>query len=234
MAHFTVKHLVRLTVICAGFLVVAKCILWFMPSGRKFAYRESMIRANSNARSISHCLRSFREQYGRFPDDKTADAIAARYSGPREDIVGLYSNQYFRQMLEVKILNDTAIFQFSEGSKIDFDPKNPSAPESVEFVYFLDEEGLGSIEPPGRVVVAAPFIPGYPPRLDSKRFRGNAVVVFADLRIKIVPIQHDCNPWLGEVEPTSSDLPGDPNWGHNGRPIIKLPAVHVKNHPRSQ
>ncbi|MEI6654388.1 MAG: hypothetical protein WCP45_06440 [Verrucomicrobiota bacterium] len=228
MAHSTVKRLVKFIVICAGFLFVAKCTLWFMPSGRKLSYLASMVRANNNARSISHSLQSFREQYGRFPDDKTADAIPARYSGPKEYIVGLCSNQYFRQMLEVKSANDAAIFQFSDGSKIGFDLKNHSAPENVEFAYFLDGEGRGSTEPPGRVVVAAPFIPGYPPRLDSNRFRGKAVVVFADLRTKTVPIQHDGNPWLGEVAPTSSDLPGDSNWGHNGRPIIKLPALPAK------
>lgn len=173
--------------------------------------------AINNARQIGLALYEFKTEYGAYPDDITAKAVAD--STKSEKITGSAANDRFRQLFHAGITQmETPFYVHTPGvRRADGLIAGDQALEQGEcgFAYIGN---LITAEGP-RPIAITPLVPGTT-RFDPNPFDGKAVILWTDNSVKSLPIDRRS----GEVMLDGRNLldPGHPVWGGKP-PVIALP-----------
>lgn len=141
--------------------------------------------AVNNARQIGIALFEFETEYGSFPDESTADAVAT--ATETQKIGGNTANDRFRQLIRAGISQSEAMFyaKTAFSKKPDGIYTNDSdALEAGEvgfgMIVTADGAGLSAGGNPSRPVVVAPFKAVMDGTFDSDFYDGKAVILKLD------------------------------------------------------
>lgn len=172
--------------------------------------------AISNARSFGLALHEFKSEYGSYPNDTSAAAVAEATETAKE--TGTSSNAYFRQLIRSGITQSEVAFYSKTGNsrKPDnvFDGSSALQPGECGFAYISNLEANAEAPQP---IAMTPFIPGTD-HFDPVPFAGKAVILWTDNSVKSMAISS------GEVMLEGQNLldPAHPIW--NGiPPVLALP-----------
>jgi type II secretory pathway pseudopilin PulG len=178
--------------------------------------KAAQVEAMSNARSFGLALFEFENEYGSYPNDSTAAAVAEVTETEKE--TGTSSNAYFRQLIRSGISqSEAAFYSAAEGSRKPdnvFDGNKALEPGECGFAYISNLKFNADAPQP---IAMTPFVPGTD-RFDPRPFAGKAVILWTDNSVKSLPIQS------GEVMLDGQNLldPAHPIW--NGiPPVLALP-----------
>ena len=174
--------------------------------------------AVSNARSFGVALFEFKEEYGSYPDDATAKAVADETK--TEQITGNTANDRFRQLIRSGIVqSETQFYAHVPGihnpdNLIDGD--NALDRGECGFAYIGN---LVTTDQVARPIAITPLISGTT-RFDPNPFDGKAVILWTDSSVKSLPIDGQS----GQVMLDGKNLldPDHPVWGGQP-PVISLP-----------
>lgn len=182
---------------------------------RTKAYRTEAI---NNARSFGLALFAFREDYGNYPDDATAKAVADQTQ--TEPIIGNTANDRFRQLIRAGIITTEMNFyaRIPGVHKPDnlIDGDNALAQGECGFAYIGNLVTSDSVTRP---LAITPLVPGTT-RFDPKPFGGQAVILWTNGSVGVLEIDRKS----GEVMVDGMNLldPSHPIWGGKP-PVIALP-----------
>ena len=180
--------------------------------------KADQVEAISNARSLGFTLFEFESEYGSFPNDATAAAVAAATTTPQ--VAGNSSNARFRQLIRSGITQSETVFYAHVPSthKPDNLIDGDHALERGEcgFAYV---ENLITKDKVVRPLAMTPMIPGTT-RFDPQPFSGKAVILWTDNSVRSLPIDKNS----GQVMVDGRNLldPSHPIWGGKP-PLIALP-----------
>ncbi len=179
----------------------------------------NLTQAISNLKQIGLSLLEFENEFGEYPNEKTAPLVTKRYSQHRYNLSGKSSNAFFRQIFAAGITGSEAIF-YAKIPRIrepDDDTKRGKCLEKGE-VAFAYISGLSTEGNPARIVAFAPVIPGTT-RFNPKPFKGMAVFLRMDNAVISMKIGEDGHVRQGGIDILS---PENPVW--NGELIdIRYP-----------
>lgn len=141
--------------------------------------------AVNNAKQIGIALFEFENEYGSFPDDNTAIAVASATETAK--VSGNKSNDKFRQLIRSGVTQSEAIF-YSKTSytkkpdgNFNTDAKALAAGEvAFGIITKADGGGLSAGGNPGRPIIAAPFKSTMNGTFDSDFYDAKAVVLKLD------------------------------------------------------
>lgn len=172
----------------------------------------------NNLRQIGLALFEFENEYGKYPDATTIDAVRMK-SGTELPLGTITSNDFFRQLIAVGLTQSESIFYAKvRGSKMPdnlLDASHCLANGEVGFAYL---SGLTLEGNPSRPLVVAPLVPGTA-RFDPKPFKGKAIILRMDNSVSSLKIDKD-----GRVMIAGENIldPKNPIWdGHP--PVIVWP-----------
>lgn len=174
--------------------------------------------AINNARSFGLALQEFKVEYGNYPDDATAAAVADATDTPK--ISGSSANDRFRQLFPAGIARSESLFYVHAPGvhKPDrlIDGDNALAPGECGFAYV---ENVVTTDEVPRPIAMTPFVSGTQ-RFDYNPFDGKAVILWTDSSVRSMPIDRK----TGEVMFEGRNLldPTHPVWGGKP-PVIALP-----------
>ncbi len=174
----------------------------------------------TNLRQIGLALFEFENEYGKYPDATTIDAVRNK-SGTDLSLGTGTSNDFFRQLIAVGMTQSESIFYARiRGSKKPdnvIDASHCLAKGEVGFAYVM---GSTKDSNPSRPLAMAPIIPGTD-RFDPKPFKGKAIVLRLDNSVTSLPIDKD-----GHVIIVGKNLMDPHNliWG-NDPPLIAWPEL---------
>ncbi len=174
--------------------------------------------AVGNARQLGLVLNVFKEEYGSYPDDATAQAVADKTHTAK--ITGSTANDRFRQLIRAETDAAESLFYVHTPGvhKPDGIMDDNHALEKGEcgFAYIGNGATSDSVVRP---LAITPLIPGTT-RFDPKPFDGKAVILWTDESVKSLPIDRT----TGRVILNGKDLldPSHPVWGGKP-PVIALP-----------
>lgn len=174
--------------------------------------------AISNARQIGLALFEFKEEYGNYPDDATAKAVAEATN--TELITGSTANDRFRQLIRAGIVQSERPFYAHIPSVHNpdelIDGGNALAQGECGFAYIGN---LITTDQAARPLAITPLIPGTT-RFDPQPFDGKAVILWTDNSVRSLPIDRKS----GKVMLDGKNLlePSHPVWGGQP-PVIVLP-----------
>jgi hypothetical protein len=143
-------------------------------------------KALGNVRQIGMSLFEFDSEYGRFPDEGTAEEVRNKTKTGLK-LSGPHSNDYFRQLIAVGLKSEQPFW-----CKTSFSPRRPdddwSASKALEagevgYSYIVKAAGAAqsSSEDPARVVVVAPVkLSGSEWSFDWDAYEGRAIVLKLD------------------------------------------------------
>ncbi len=207
-------------IVVASFVVViAVALLPMMISCPKSPRTEAV----ANSKSIGLALFNFDQDYGKFPDASTIEAVRKKETshlplGTRS------SNDFFRQLIAGGYADSEKVFyaniKGSRKSDGDMSPAHALEKGECGFSYILGAD-LGADEPcnPLRPILVTPLIPGTT-RFDPKPFKGTAVIYRADNSAKCEKINDQ-----GDVIDSSGKAlfdPANPVWDDKP-PVIAWP-----------
>ena len=188
------------------------------PSGRKNADQSQAV---SNARQIGLALTEFQKEYGIRPDGSTIEMVRQK-TGTKLKLGTESSNDFFRQLLAVGIVNGESMFhaKITGARKPDNFLAGAKALEKGEcaFTYFA---GAPNDCNPLRPVAITPAIVGTD-RFDPKPFKGKAILLRMDNSVTSLHIRES----NGQVWIDGKNLmdPSHPIWdGHP--PVIAWPEL---------
>ena len=199
-----------------GFAIMAIAMLSGLAAPMVIRQRKKadQTEAVSNARSFGLALFEFETEYGSFPTDATAKAVAeATDTGI---VSGNSSNARFRQLIRAGIVqSETPFYAHIKGTHKpdnDFQGAHALEPGECGFAYV---ENLLTTDKVARPLAMTPLIPGAM-RFDPLPFGGKAVILFTDNSVKSLPIDGQS----GKVMFEGKDLldPAHPIWG--GKPPV--------------
>jgi hypothetical protein len=203
-----------------GFLILGVAMLAGLTAPIVIRQRKKadQTEAISNARSFGFALFEFKTEYGNYPDDTTAAAVADASETPK--ISGNSANDRFRQLIRSGIIQSEILFYVhapgvhKPDGQIDGD--NALEPGECGFAYVGN---LLTTDEVARPLALAPMIPGTR-RFDYNPFDGKAVILWTDGSVKSMPIERK----TGEVMFEGRNLldPSHPVWGGKP-PVIALP-----------
>ncbi len=177
--------------------------------------------AVNHARQIGMALWEFQTHYGSRPDGSTIEAVRQETSTNLK-LGTKSSNDFFRQLLAVGIVNDESMFyaKITGARKPDSFLPGTKALEKGEcaFTYFA---GAPKDCSPQRPVAITPAIAGTD-RFDPKPFKGKAILLRMDNSVTTLPIRES----NGQVWFDGQNLmdPSHPIWeGH--APAIAWPEL---------
>ncbi len=171
-----------------------------------------------NARSIGVALFEFKAEYGKFPDDVTAQAVADGTQTAK--VSGSTANDRFRQLIRAGIVQSERQFyaKIPGAHKPDDLIDGDDALDQGEcgFAYI---ENLKTTDEVARPIAITPLISGTT-RFDPKPFDGKAVILWTDNSVTSLPIDRKS----GQVMLDGNHLldPSHPIWGGQP-PAIALP-----------
>ncbi len=175
--------------------------------------------AISNAKQIGMAMYSFREDYGKYPDASTIEAVRQK-TGTSLPLGTRFSNDYLRQLLAAGIIDEEKGFyaQIKGTHKPDRNTEGNHALGKGEcgFSYII---GANSSAAPPQPLLVTPLIPGTD-RFDPKPFEGKAVIYWTDDSATANVINRD-----GHVlDASGRNLldPANPLW-HGKPPVITWP-----------
>jgi hypothetical protein len=180
--------------------------------------KANQIEAVNNAKQVGIAMFEFETEYGNFPDDSTASAVADATNTPK--ISGNSANDRFRQLIRAGISQSEILFYAHVPGvrKPDglIDGDNALAPGECGFAYVGN---LVTTDEVSRPIAMTPLIPGTQ-RFDYKPFDGKAVILWTDNSVSSLPIDRK----TGEVMLDGKSLldPSHPIWGGKP-PVIALP-----------
>jgi prepilin-type N-terminal cleavage/methylation domain-containing protein len=217
-----VELLVVITIIAALAALSAPMIL----KQQSKAYQTEAI---SNARQIGLALTEFETEYGSFPDDTTAEAVATGTDTTK--VVGSKANDRFRQLIRAGIAQSELMFyaKTSYTKKPDGVFNNDSsalAPGEVGFGLMGKAGGtaLSNGGNPSRPVAMAPFdavLDGE--KFDYDVYGGKAVILRLDNSVTSVSIIKTTG--YVKINGKSLTQTGDDTvWGTSVTPAIVYPA----------
>ncbi len=184
--------------------------------------------ATSNLRQIGLALFEFETEYGTFPSNETAKAVAAKNPENNFDLSGKSSNALFRQLFAANLTQSEQMFYAKvKGTRKPDGDISPGRVLEVGEVGFGYVSGLSTEGNPARAVAFCPIIPGTD-RFDPKPFDGKAVVLRMDNSVTSLRINEDGYAMLGGK--TLFELGGDTVWGQNV-PDIRYPEITAKSKP---
>lgn len=174
--------------------------------------------AVSNARQIGLALSEFEAEYGSYPDDATAQAVAD--ATKTEKIAGSTANDRFRQLIRAQITQSERLFYahipgvHRPDDLIDGD--DALAQGECGFAYIGN---LLTTDQVARPIAITPLIAGTT-RFDPQPFDGKAVILWTDTSVRSLPIDRGS----GQVMLDGKNLldPSHPVWGGQP-PVIALP-----------
>lgn len=173
--------------------------------------------ALNNIRQVGLVLSDFENEYGKFPEASTIEAVNAKH--PSDLKLGAESsNQIFRQLLANGWKSEKPFW-----CKTAWSPRKPDdifisgkalQPGEVGFAYIA---GLNPKGDPSTPLIVAPLIPGTT-RFDPNPYKGKAVILRLDGSASAMPIRED----NGEVWLDGKNLfdPSQPFW-KDKKPDIK-------------
>lgn len=174
--------------------------------------------AISNARQIGLALDEFMTEYGKYPDDSTAAAVADATES--EKVTGTTANARFRQLIRAGIVQSEHQFHVRT-------PGSRRADNLMDGNHALEagECGFGYIgnvltaDQAPRPIVMAPFVKGTD-RFDPSCFDGKAVILWTDMSVRSLVIDRTS----GQVLLDGRNLldPNHPVWGGQP-PVLALP-----------
>lgn len=149
--------------------------------------------AVSNARQIGLALIEFESEYGSFPDDTTATAVA-KATG-KTAVTGSNSNDRFRQLFSAGMTQSEAMFYAKSAytvkpdGLITTDADILKAGECGFGILMKDQTaGLSSAGSPGRPICATPFDIAMNGNFDLGYYDGKAVVLKMDNSVSSLTI----------------------------------------------
>jgi len=174
--------------------------------------------AISNARSFGVALFEFKEEYGSYPNDATATAVANATS--TEKITGSTANDRFRQLIHAQVTqSEMPFYAHIQGThkpdnRIDGD--NALTQGECGFAYI---ENPKTPDEAVRPIAITPLVSGTT-RFDPMPFDGKAVILWTDNSVRSLPIDRKS----GQVMLDGRNLldPNHPVWGGQP-PVISLP-----------
>jgi len=197
-------------------LVIAAAILPMILSGKQ---NGSLTEAISNSKGIGLALFNFAEDYRKYPDATTVDAVR------KEDTSHLplgtrSSNDFFRQLIAAGYVDNEKLFYANIRGcrKPDGDMRPAHVLEKGEcgFSYILGADGKSN---PLRPILVTPLIPGTT-RFDPKPFKGFAVI----FRLNNSATHEKINEYGDVIDFSGKPLfdPANPVWGDKP-PVIAWP-----------
>jgi len=220
---FTLVELLVVIVIIAALAGLAAPMVM---SQRKKA---DQTQALSNARQVGMALLSFDNEYGKFPDEGTSEAVANN-TGNTEVTVAGNSNSYFRQLFSAGIANSEEIFYVKTGytkrpdNVFNFeDPTDALASGECGFGYILRNatSAQSASGNPGRPVICAPLVEGSTTDFDPDPFDSRAVILRLDLSAISISIDNQGKAILNGNDMLQSGA--DTVWGTGSTPTIIAP-----------
>jgi len=178
--------------------------------------------ALNNIRQVHLALVEFDNEFGKFPDAGTVDAVKAKH--PTElDLGAGSSNQIFRQLIASGLKSEKPFW-----CKTPWSPKKPDniylpgkalEPGEVGFAYIA---GLSIKDDPSTPLLVAPLIPGTT-QFDPKPYGGKAIILRLDGSATPMQIRADNGVVMA---PGGKDLfdPAQPFW-KDKTPDIKWPET---------
>lgn len=180
--------------------------------------KADQLEAFNHAHDLVMALQEFKGEYGRFPDETTAGAVAAATGTEKES--GNSANARFRQLLRSEIVRSEMTFyaKASGVRKPDNVVEGDQALEPGECA-FAYVSNLPADDQASFPLAMTPLVPGTR-RFDPTPFDGKAVVLFSDGRVESLPIDRV----TGEVMLKGRNLldPKHPVWKGNP-PVLALP-----------
>lgn len=185
--------------------------------------------AVNNARQIGIAMIEFENEYGTFPDDATAAAVATATGNAA--ITGTTANKKFQQMISAGIAQSETMFYCKtsftkkpDGVMSPIDSKACEAGESG-FAYIADgTKGLSTAGNPSRPLIAAPIMSGATDgTFDANYYDGKAVVLKMDSSVTSLNISITDK----KVQNGGTDLLGTGAttvWGTGVTPTIIAPT----------
>ncbi|MES2920485.1 MAG: DUF4190 domain-containing protein [Verrucomicrobiota bacterium] len=174
--------------------------------------------AINNARQIGLALFEFQSEYGSYPNDATAKAVADATN--TEQITGNTANDRFRQLIHAQFTQSERLFyaHIPGVHKPDglIDGDNAVAPGECGFAYIGNSETTDKTIRPLAII---PLVRGTT-RFDPQPFDGKAVILWTDNSVRSLPIDRKS----GRVMLDGKNLldPSHPVWGGQP-PLIALP-----------
>ncbi len=176
--------------------------------------------ATSNLRQVGLALFEFETEYGTFPSEETAKAVAAKNPENDFDLSGKSSNALFRQLFAANLTQSEQMFYAKvKGTRKPDGVISPGRALEVGEVGFGYVSGLSTEGNPARVLAFCPIIPGTD-RFDPKPFDGKAVVLRVDNSATSLYINEDGYALVGEK--TLFETGEDTVWGQNV-PDVRYP-----------
>lgn len=184
--------------------------------------------AVNNARQVGLALFEFETEYGTFPDDSTADAVALATDTTK--VSGNTANDRFRQLIRAGIAQSEPMFY----SKTSYTKKPDGvfntdttalANGEVGFGIMVkaDNTGLSAAGNPSRPVVMTPFATGLTgEKFDFDIYDGKAVILKLDNSVTSIPIIKTSG--LVKISGKGLTETGDTTvWGTDTTPQIAYP-----------
>lgn len=169
-----------------------------------------------NAKQIGLALFEFEQNYGAFPNEKTAAQVKAD-SGTTAEIKAETANDCFFQLIAGKTTENDKIFSLEKAKDVER-PANQKPIEKLEKCSYAYVSGLSASGNAGRPLVVAPLVKGKT-TFDPQVLGGKAVILRVDCSAVLLPIESD-----GRVLIDGKDVfdPTQPFW--DGKvPSIKWP-----------
>lgn len=203
-----------------GFFIIGIAVLAGLAAPLVIRQRKKadQTEAISNARSFGVALFEFKEEYGSYPDDATAKAVAD--ATETEKVTGSTANDRFRQLIRAGITPSEWVFyaHIPGVHKPDgmIDGEHALDRGECGFAYIGN---LVTTDEVARPIAITPLIPGTT-RFDPKPFDGKAVILWTDNSVRSLPIDRKS----GQVKLDGKNLldPSHPVWGGKP-PVIALP-----------
>jgi len=203
-------------IVVGSFVIIVIAILPRILSSQK---KGPLTEAISNSKGIGLALFNFAEDYGKYPDATTVDAVRKKETshlplGTRS------SNDFFRQLIAAGYVDNEKLFYANIRGcrKPDGDMRPAHVLEKGEcgFSYILGADGKSN---PLRPILVTPLIPGTT-HFDPKPFKGFAVI----FRLNNSATREKINEYGDVTDSTGKPLfdPSNPVWGDKP-PVIAWP-----------
>jgi hypothetical protein len=171
--------------------LIASFLLWQNNVETRRAKSRAFVRSVNNARQIGLALMEFENDYGSFPDEKTASMVTKNDPRHGFDLSGISSNALFRQLFAAGLAQTEQIFHAQvPGVRRPDDDISPGKALEKGEVGFAIITSLSSAGNPARPAVLAPLIPGTK-RFDPRPFGGDAILLRIDNSARRYKIHED-------------------------------------------
>ena len=226
----------------AGLLVLVILIALTIPITVRSDKDGTRAEAISNIKQVGMAMYSFSQDYGKYPDASTIEAVHKK-TGTLLNLGTKTSNDYFRQLIAAGCIDSETSFHTnikgSRRSDRQIDGIHALEKGECGFAYIV---GLNPEGQPEHPLLVTPLIPGTD-RFDTIPFKGKAIIFWTDNSAWVTPIDNnghaiDMNAWPGfmrsrvtpidnnghAVDATGRNLldPSNPLW-HGQPPVIAWP-----------